>query len=202
MKSDCGLIQERFIDYWDGTADSADRLAVEAHLVECPACAEEFRLWEESSKLIRDMQFGDETIDDEATAVELNQNVMNRIYAEERWFMPALRHSYAFSRGFRLKIGGLLASLMALFFVGFMYTLYERFHANSAPTTGVMETADAYEAGSHVSNVVFIDVPVASLSDPIVLHVSPAMPEYWVAFSLIGVVMTLLTLNWFTRVRA
>ncbi|MBB6735739.1 zf-HC2 domain-containing protein [Cohnella zeiphila] len=202
MKSDCGLIQERFIDYWDGTADSAERLTVEAHLAECPDCAAEFRLWEESSNLIRDMQFDDELYGDDATAAELNQNVMNRIYAEERWFMPALRHSYSFSRGFRLKIGGLLASLTALFLVGFMYTLYERFHASTAPVTGVMETADAYEAGSHVKSSVFVDVPVASLSDPIVLHVSPAMPEYWVAFSLVGVVMTLLILNWFTRVRA
>mgnify|MGYP000851878401 CR=1 FL=1 len=201
MKSDCELIQERFIDYWDGTADSADRLAVEAHLAGCSVCAEEFRLWEESAKLIRDMPLDEELADDE-TAAKLNRQVMNRIYAEQRWFRPALHRTYSFSRAFRLRVGSLLAALTGLFLFGLLYTLYERLHASSAPMTGVLETADAYEIGGRVSNAVFIDVPVASLSEPIVLHASPAMPEYWVAFSLIGVVMTLLIFNWFSRVRA
>lgn len=202
MKSDCGLIQERFVDYWDGAADPADRLLIEEHLEGCPDCAEEFRLWEESTKLIRDMQLDDDYIEDVATAAEVNQNVMNRIYAEQSWFMPAIRRTYAFSGGFRLKVGGMLASLLAVFLCGLGYVIFDRMNGSNSPATGVMETADAYGAGSQMPSSVFVDVPVASLSDPIVLHVNPVMPEYWVAFALLGILVTLLIMNWFSRVRA
>lgn len=202
MKSDCDLIQERFNDYWDGLAEPSERLFIEEHLAVCPACSEEFRLWEESSKLIRDLQLGDALTVDIATAEEVNQNVMQRIYAEQSWFMPAVRRTYSFTGRFRLKVGGLLAAILTIFMGGLFYTVYNRIHGSGAPAGGVMETADAYESGNRLASNMFIDVPVASLSDPIVLHVNPVMPEYWIALSLLGVMMTLLILNWFTRVRA
>ncbi|MNW18862.1 hypothetical protein D3C71_2185930 [compost metagenome] len=47
----------------------------------------------------------------------------------------------------------------------------------------------------------YAEVPVASISDPFVLKVVPAFPQYYVALSLLGLVMALLTLNWLSRTR-
>ncbi|CAM3944533.1 zf-HC2 domain-containing protein [Cohnella lubricantis] len=202
MKDECGLIQERFVDYWEGAADSADRRWIKDHIAVCPNCAEEFRLWEESTKLIRSIQMNDELDVDEAALHAVNRQVMQRIYADQQWSVPLARRSYSFSRAFRLRIGGLLAAIMAIFLSGLLYFTMDRMHSSQASSTGIMEAAGAFHSGSSSSSQLFVEVPVASLSDPIVLRASATMPEYWIALSLLGVMMTLLIMNWFTRVRA
>lgn len=203
MKGECDLVQERFVDYWEGTADPADIRMLKEHLTGCPNCAEEFRLWEESTKLIRDLQLNDDlTVEMTVSADEVNRKVMRRIYAEQNWSTPMARRSYSFSRSFRLRVSGLLAAIMAIFLCGLLYTVMDRMHSPHAPATGIMETANAFHSGSSASNQLLIEVPGASLSDPFVLHAGPTMPEYWVALSLLGVMMTLLIMNWFSRVRA
>lgn len=200
MRSACDRIQDRLADYWDLPEDAPDRREVDEHLEGCTACAEEFRLWEESFALIRELPDAYPPEEEAIAAAEVNRSVMNRIYAEEHWLLPASRRAYAFTGAFRVRVASLLAALLAVFGCGFLYSLYDRSSANNHALTGVMETANALTDRS--GSQLFIDVPVASLSDPIVLRVSPAMPEYWIALSLLGVVMTLLILNWFTRVRA
>lgn len=203
MKGECGLIQERFVDYWEGTAEEADRQQVEKHLAGCTACAEEFRLWEESSRLIRELQLNEEWPEDDAVVDELNRSVMNRIYADQRWSRPLSRRSYVFSGAFRMRVSGLLAAIMAIFLCGLFYTVSDRLHAPHAQASGIMETADAFRTGTHASSSgMLVEVPVASLSDPIVLRANATMPEYWVVLSLLGALMTLLIMNWFSRVRA
>lgn len=202
MKGECDLIQERFVDYWEGTADSADIRWMERHLAVCPNCAEEFRLWEESTKLIRALQISDDLPEDAVSLDEINRKVMQRIYAEQRWSVPLGRRAYAFSKAFRLRVSGLLAVIMAIFLSGLLYFVMDRLHSPHAPSSGIMEAAGAFHSGASSSSQVLVEVPVASLSDPIVLRAGATMPEYWIALSLLGVMMTLLIMNWFSRVRA
>lgn len=203
MKDECGFVQERFVDYWEGTADSADLRLMQEHMAVCPNCAEEFRLWEESAKLIKAVQMNDDLPEITVSADEINQKVMQRIYAEQKWSMPLARRSYSFSKAFRMRVGGLLAAIMAIFLSGLLYFVMDRMHSSQAPSTGVMEAAGAgFHSSASASSSMFIEVPVASLSDPIVLRASTTMPEYWIALSLLGIMMTLLIMNWFSRVRA
>ncbi|MBO9600364.1 MAG: hypothetical protein J7559_21410, partial [Cohnella sp.] len=67
---------------------------------------------------------------------------------------------------------------------------------------GVMDTANAFSSDHGFGSSMHLEVPVASLGDSIMLNVTPAMPQYWVALSMLGIVMTLLILNWLSRVRS
>lgn len=199
----CEQAEELFGIYRDLSEHSPERLLVDIHVRSCPSCAEQFRMWEESADLIRSSPLNDDSPDHEWQAgPTLSDKVMNRIYAEQSWYMPTTRRTYAFSLGFRKQVAGVLAALLALFAVGFIYSAVNRVIGADRDVTGVIETASAFADSHELSNNMNIDVPSASLSEPYVLHVTPAMPEYWVALSMLGMIMTLLILNWFSRVRS
>jgi hypothetical protein len=197
----CEDASEWFGKYRDLPEGSELRLAIDRHIEECGTCAEEFFLWEESALLINEMSAEDIGMDD-TTSHLVSQNVMNRIYSEQSWLMPASRRTYFFTGAFRRKVAGVLAALLAVFIVGFLYTSFGRAQGPDQQLAGVMDTANAFAASHELNSGIHLEVPVASLSDPIMLQVSPSMPEYWVAFSMLGILMTLLILNWFSRVRA
>jgi anti-sigma factor RsiW len=198
----CEQISEWIGEYRDMPGDSPERLAVDLHVAECADCAEEFRLWEESAELIRGLSESDNSEDYVRVPDGVSRQVMTRIYSEQSWYMPAVRRTYAFTFGFRRKVAFTLAALFAVFGCAFLYTAWNRISGGEGNTSGVMETANALATGGDFGHPVTVDVPVASLSDPIVLHVTPLMPEYWVALSMLGMIMTLLILNWFSRVRS
>jgi hypothetical protein len=196
----CEEAGEWFAVYRDLPENSEQRLVIDEHVASCGDCAEEFRIWEESALLIQELSSENTEHEDPIATEWVSHNVMNRIYAEQSWYMPAVRRTYSFSFAFRRKVAGLLAALLALFVCGLLYTLFDR--ASSVNDhSGVMETANAFAISHQVGDGVHLDVPIASLSDPIMLNVSPAMPEYWIALSMLGTIMMLLILNWFSRVR-
>lgn len=197
----CEETGEWFGIYWDLSDDSAERLAVDAHVKGCKSCSDEFRMWEESTQLIHDMPGSDYGQEEPLSTELVNQNVMNRIYTEQSWYMPAVRRTYSFTFAFRKKVAALLAALFAIFICGFLYSSLGQINGNNSDGSGVMETANAFSV-RQFGDGVHLDVPVASLSDPIMLNVTPAMPEYWIALSMFGMIMTLLILNWFSRVRS
>ncbi|MFC5531767.1 anti-sigma factor family protein [Cohnella yongneupensis] len=198
----CDEAGEWFGIYWDLPEDSPERLAVDLHVRSCPTCAEEFRMWEESAAIIQELPEDDRLFEEPATAQIMNENVMNRIYSEQSWFLPPVRRTYAFSYGFKRKIAALLAGLLAVFVSGFLYTTIGNADRSGHDFSGVMDTANAFAASHSFGDNMHLEVPVAGLSDPIMLNVSPAMPQYWIALSMLGIVMTLLILNWLSRVRA
>ncbi len=197
----CEEASEWFSVYRELPESSPERLAVDTHIACCHECAEQFRWWDESADLISQLPIMDEIEASEWQSDSVSRDVMNRIYTEQSWYMPAVRKTYAFTQGFRMKIAVLLSGLFAVFGCAFLYTAWNRLSGGDGHAVGVMETANAFSIGDGVSAQTVV-VPVASLSDPIVLHVSPSMPEYWVALSLLGMIMMLLILNWFSRVRS
>lgn len=198
----CEQAEELFGVYWDLPEHAPDRVLVDIHIQSCAACAEQFRMWEESSDLIRDIP-EDDKLEEEISAYQgMSDKVMSRIYSEQSWFVPTSRRTYSFTSSFRKKIAVVLAGLLAVFFGGFLYSTINRAIGPDSKITGVMETASAFAASHDLNSRVTIEVPTASLSEPYLLHVTPAMPEYWVALSMLGMIMTLLILNWFSRVRS
>jgi len=196
----CEEAAEWFGIYSDLPEDSADKLAVDLHVQSCKSCEEEFRIWEESTLLIHELPLDDETEAVPISSSQINKKVMDRIYTEQSWFMPATRRTYAFTFLFRKRVAGILAALLALFICGFLYTAFGNGMLND--NAAGRESANAFAVSHSYGADIRLDVPVASLSDPILLNVSPAVPEYWIAFSIVGMIMTLLILNWFSRVRS
>jgi hypothetical protein len=195
----CEEAEEWFGIYRDLPEDSAERLTLDLHVKDCKGCTEEFRMWEQSALLIHELPIHDGDNEESISSDWVNQNVMNRIYTEQSWYLPAVRRTYTFSFAYRRKVAGILAALLAVFVCGFLYTSFGHVGGDRS---GVINTASVLSTTHQFDDNVLLDVPLASISDPYMLNVTPAMPEYWVALSMLGMIMTLLILNWFSRVRS
>ncbi|GGF88887.1 anti-sigma factor family protein [Paenibacillus abyssi] len=198
----CHEAQDIFGIYWDLPGDHPDRVAMDKHLVSCEDCSEQFRIWEESEALIRGLS--DEP-NETAPIDHVNRSVMDRIYMEQSWFIPVSERSYQFTASFRRNVTAIIACCLAIFVSGFIYFLFgqqsEGQTAQLAPINGLVDTVNASEGISIVSSEIYEEVPMASISDPLVLKVVPTIPQYWVALSLLGIIMTLLIMNWLSRTR-
>jgi len=198
----CEDVQDKFAIYPDLTEDDQDRIEMEAHLLDCAECSAMFGIWEESESLIR--EFAEEKAVIGPTD-HVTRNVMERIYAEQSWFMPVPSKSYQFSKSFRRNIAIIIAACMAMFACAFFVFVFDY---RDAPTkaemqamTGFIDTANASGEDMFGEFGLYAEVPVASISDPFVLQVVPTFPQYYVALSLLGLVMALLILNWLSRTR-
>lgn len=198
----CNDAQEKFGEYWDLSEQDEVRKAIDRHLLDCKDCAVQFQLWEESEDIIR-------FLSDEAESLgpteHVNRNVMERIYAEQAWLMPVTHKSYHFSKSFRRNIALIIAACMAMFACAFFVFVFDNQESSSkaeiAQLSGLIDTANAAGDGMVISAGFYAEVPVASISDPFVLKVVPAFPQYYVALSLLGIVMALLILNWLSRTK-
>lgn len=198
----CAEVQDKFALYWDMPEDDPDRIEMEAHLLDCQECAELFGVWEESELLIR--EYSEESLPI-GPSDHVRRSVMDRIYAEQSWFMPVPSKSYQFSKSFRRNIAILIAACMAMFACAFFVFVFDY---REAPTkaemqamTGLIDTVNASGDAKMWTAGFYAEVPVASISDPFVLQVVPTFPQYYVALSLLGLVMALLILNWLSRTR-
>ncbi|MBJ6363546.1 anti-sigma factor family protein [Paenibacillus sp. GCM10012307] len=197
----CHEVQESLGVYWDLPVHDPERVAIDRHLQHCNCCMEEFRIWEESEAMIRSAaQQGtaaSEPMDD------ITRSVMDRIYSEQSWMMPIHERRYQISRVFKRNVSAIIACCMAMFVSGFVYFLFgEKTDPSSmAHITGLLDTVNANEGISLISSEFYQEIPVASISDPFVLNVVPTVPQYWVALSILGIIITLLILNWLSRAR-
>lgn len=95
----CDDVQDKFDIFGTLSEEDAEREAMEAHMLDCEHCAEQYHLWEESEELIRKLSEEDEVVS--AQMEHVNRSVMDRIYAEQSWLLPAAQKSYHFSPAFR-----------------------------------------------------------------------------------------------------
>ncbi|MDQ6418216.1 hypothetical protein RB620_02080 [Paenibacillus sp. LHD-117] len=198
----CAEVQDKFAIYWDLSENDQDRIEMEAHLLDCAECSAQFGIWEESENLIREYSEEPMLI---GPSEHITRNVMERIYAEQSWFMPVPSKSYQFSKSFRRNIAILIAGCMAMFACAFFVFVFDY---RDAPTkaemeamTGLIDTVNVSGDNVFSDAGYYAEVPVASISDPFVLKVVPTFPQYYVALSLLGLVMALLILNWLSRTR-
>ncbi|MFF2482179.1 anti-sigma factor family protein [Paenibacillus sp. NPDC058071] len=199
----CEEIQARFSVYLDLAEDDGEREEMEAHLLECEQCAEQFRLWEESESMIHLLSDSAENSETFGPLDHVNRAVMERIYAEDSWLKPVVEKSYHFSKSFRRNLAIVIAGCMAVFACALIFFVTEN-KASTPPEqmaqlTGLMDTANV--SGSSLVITADYEVPVAGVTDPFVLQVVPSYPQYWAALSLLGIVITLLILNWLSRTR-
>ncbi|MCU6708341.1 zf-HC2 domain-containing protein [Paenibacillus sp. J5C_2022] len=197
----CTEAQQRLSEYWDLKEDDEERAAVDSHLTHCAACREEFEIWEASRRLIQDSSVHAETF---GSLEGMNRNVMERIYASTS-LMSVPTKSYKFTKAFKRNISIVIAACMAMFACALFVFVFDGKDAEQpvklSELSGLMETANASTAGAVVKASLYAEIPVASISDPVVLEVVPAFPHYYIALSLIGLILCLLVLNWLARTR-
>jgi len=197
----CEDVQLKLNQYWEMDEEDAERIELEAHLLECEACSNLFHFWDGSVEV--DDLFSDEELTI-GPSEHVNRNVMDRIYAEQSWLLPVAQKSYHFSKAFRRNLAIVIAACMAMCATAFFFFVFEKdsgsAQAQFGQVSGLIETANA-SGGLVIQAGFYAEVPVASISDPFVLKLVPSFPQYYIALSLLGIIMTLLILNWLSRTR-
>jgi hypothetical protein len=206
----CGDIQQLFGVYWDLPDNDLKKQCVNEHIKHCPACAEEFQLWQESVELIKS------AADKPMLPVNapIASNVMKRIYADETWRVPVTDRIYAISYKMRRNFTAIIAFCLALFMFSFLYSIaYEQpaeKHAASSDSSVFGRIGDPVVVASGKSeslDVRSMPSAVASLkgfNEPFTYHVGPihTYRDYLLALSLIGITSALLIMNWLSRTRS
>lgn len=203
----CEDIQERLGIYFDLPEGDEDRIAVDEHIRQCESCREEFHIWEESADLIRLSQ--EETEPVLYSAPMVTDQVMRRIYQQEAWRTPISNRIYSISFALRRKLTIMAAFFVALFLVSFLHTAYNTQHsAEPVPTKdyGINQAAKATINPADSLNVHSMpNTTMASVSptiiDPVKIGPLRSMPDYMLSLSILGLISTLLIMNWLSRTR-
>jgi hypothetical protein len=206
----CSDIQELFGIYWDLPNDDLRRVAVDEHLETCSSCAEEFQIWEESMILIRTA-----ATEEEFTPFEpvVSNKVMNRIYEDESWRIPVSERMYAISYNLRRNLTAMIAFCLALFVFSFLFAIVydgspQSSMASADNSLYDLEAPQALKSsGTESMNGHQLGDAVASLNpsfmEPLRFHVGPihSYPHYLLVVSLLGLVATIIIMNWLSRTR-
>ncbi|SDR80477.1 hypothetical protein SAMN05444162_0081 [Paenibacillaceae bacterium GAS479] len=193
----CEEVQEALGFYWDLPDGDFVKRSVDLHLKHCTACRQEYELWEESERLIREFAFEQE-MEASETAEDVNRAVMERIYAEDQldW---NLRRRFSLSRQLGSRFSAAIAACLAMFTTSMLYVLLDRGNSG-AEATGLLDTANA-SASAMFKASFSSDIPIARVSDPFILSLVPRTPQYWIILSILGLVMTMLMMGWLSRIR-
>jgi hypothetical protein len=199
----CNDVKELLAEYWDLSESDPRRDQVNDHIEHCSDCAEEFVLWEESSNLIQTSS----PLFAEKERPPISNSVMDRIYADESWRMPVPDRIYSISYKLRRNLTAVISFCLALFMIGFLYSIVYEPTPELYSFEGLMPVASAVgdtNSGNGTLSATLQGVPVASISDPFILGMNPikTYPDYMVVISLLGIVIALLIMNWFSRIKA
>ncbi|NRF89725.1 zf-HC2 domain-containing protein [Paenibacillus frigoriresistens] len=207
----CSEIQELFGVYWDLPNDDLRRAAVDEHILTCAECAEEFQIWEESTILIRTAAIESELSDYEPM---VSGKVMNRIYENESWRIPVSERMYAISYTLRRNLTAVIAFCLALFVFSFLFAIvYDGTPQSSIATadnslfdlqapqalkSSGMESMNGHKMGDAVASL------NPSFMEPLRFHVGPihSYPHYLLVVSILGLIATIIIMNWLSRTKA
>ena len=196
----CEDLLELIPDYPELPEGDPRRILVDEHVKECDSCREQLEIWLEGSALIQSAAL--EAPDPVLERVSVSESVMQRIYAEESWRMPVAERLYRIPYRLRIRLLTLVASCLALFGCGVLFRLLPPGTFGPRPSYGIM-SVNALGKSSGFSLTVLEGVPVASIGDPVVLGLSlNHYPDYLLALSLIGIICSILTMNWLARIRS
>jgi hypothetical protein len=198
----CKQVDELLHTYWQLDEENPLRIEIEAHMFECQDCAAKLDLDAGSFPVL---DYDEPVIPDNALPMNsISSSVMKRIYEEETWFMPIATKRYQFTQSFRRNVSIIIASCLAMFSLALFIFIYDYYETSKqiphAKVSGLVDVANA--AVSSTTHTLYTNsIPVASISEPIVMQVVPTFPQYYVALSFVGIVLTLLMMSWFSRTR-
>jgi predicted anti-sigma-YlaC factor YlaD len=203
----CEEIQELLGTYFDLPEDDVRRAAVDQHILECEACREEFRMWEESADLIRLAQ--EEPGPYLYMSPPVADQVMSRIYQSEGWRTPVSNRIYSIPYKLRRNMTAIIAFCLALFMISFVHTLMngEKVAESEASNNyGINQAAKATINPANSLNVHSMSrTTLASagpaIIDPVKIGPIRTVPDYLLSLSILGLISTLLIMNWLSRTK-
>jgi anti-sigma factor RsiW len=197
----CQKFQDQLPMYWDLHREDAMKLEMDNHMQSCETCKSDFAFWQESNQLIHDIPMVEEV----AKTSRLASSVMDRIYSEEKWRAPIHTRSFGFSLAARRNISLAVAFFMALFVISFVASLMHKPAIDTQEYASAQSPATAVSVAIDSTNVASEDnaVLLASVTEPPMIQIKSIndSPNYYVAISLFGMTVALLTLNWLNRVK-
>jgi len=198
----CQDILERLGEYRDLAAGDPLKAEIDRHVRECASCRAEYLFWQQSAELIR-------TVGEPAAyapkAGSVAAKVMARIYETESWRKPVAMHAYSLSWRVRRNVMACFAMCLAFFFASLFFSLAPE--ADPAVRGGEFSiqvvTVVAQGQAPDAKNALFQDSPVVSIG-PTVLFTgkTQTLANVYLAASIVGVIVTLLLMNWLSRLRA
>lgn len=202
----CEEIQELFGIYFDLPEEDERRIMVDRHIEECEACREEFLIWEESADLIRLSQEESEPVFYSSPPV--SDQVMQRIYHSEGWRTPVTDRIYSIPYKLRRNLIAVISFCLALFMFSFVHSLIGEgaIKVDAGDHYGINQAAKAAINPANSLNVhTMTRTTLASvgptLIDPVKIGPIRTVPDYFLALSILGLISTLLIMNWLSRTR-
>jgi hypothetical protein len=200
----CNEVQQLFGIYWDLPEEDERKRIVDRHVGSCSLCGEEFRIWKESTELIRTDSGGAAEVRDSS----VSSRVMGRIYAEEAWRLPVPDRIYTISPKLRRNVLTAFICCLALFGTAFVWSFFSSGNEDAIPISQDTSSFGLHPVaavqGSDPMNAGNMEKAVASLSDPFMLKTGPihTWPDYFLALSIVGTISVLLIMNWLSRTDA
>jgi len=211
----CEDVQDKLPDYADGQLPDVTRRRVDHHLAACSSCRSDYELWKDSSEW---METDKERYHSIAPTKSIVDAVMASILSEEKWAIPFGRK--VFSVTARMRRIGACAAVVLLMLCTF--TLYVNTsnaeQANSLLIGGevlamgkqaqVVTSSMQTEDGTYIvesDQLVSEGQPLANATASIVPMDGKQgaseyeSPNYAVVLSVFGILVTVLTMSWFTR---
>lgn len=221
----CDKFGEQLGLYWELSDNDPIKIQLKDHIRTCNDCADQFRLLDESRELIKEVMpeetadTGKESVRLDSFSSHVSEHVMKRIYQEESWRMPVTDKMYSISFKMRRNITILIAFFLALFIISFIHfafidteeTIPVPYGASSDvgldEFSGLIPVASASGKVTNTNASLFDNIQgmdVASIQDPLILKIGtdPTSPDYLLIFSILGMAVTILIMNWFSRIRS
>jgi hypothetical protein len=136
----------------------------------------------------------------------MSERVMSRIYRDESWRVPVANRIYRISYRTRRLLTLTLSFFLAMMSMSLYFAMTDSQPEQEVVFAPIVPVASAESGGGLqlTSGSVLEGIPVASISDPLLITFGSVDtgPNYWLALSLLGLVSTLLIMNWLARIRA
>lgn len=207
----CEQVQSWMPEYWDEQLSPLQTCHLENHVKQCSGCRQEYEIWEESEKLIRNSSA---EFHSEKLQFTISDQIMSRIYAENPWAAPLSVRSTGLSHRIRLWMTGVSAILFIVFLTSLFFTTsmpsasesYGKDIFGSQPIIGIhsVGSAQASDKGEDSAEGQSLYGAVASIGEPALLPEHPGLigKSYYIALSLFGILITVMGMTWLNRARA
>jgi len=214
----CEEVQELLPDYAENLLNEVARRRVDNHLASCSSCRADYKWWKESGDWIKADREEYYSVTPSRSIVDA---VMARILSEEKWAIPIGRKIFTVTAKMR-RLGASAAVILLMLFSFTLYLnsspaeqanalvidgeLMEIGNAKTQVISSSMQSEDdgtyVVEVGPHFGQEEQLASATASIiplaADPV--SSEPSKPNYSIVFSVFGILVTVITMSWLTRV--
>jgi hypothetical protein len=202
----CDEFIERMPEYWEEELTELQRFKLDQHRKSCISCQQEYLFWEESGKLISS---SGKDFEQPAKPFTISQDVMSRIYSEQRWAEPVNRRPFILSDQFRGWVSIISAVMFILFAAGVLFSSLLAEDATIASSSADHQWIGVQPVGtattmktSQAQGELFYGV-VASIGEPAILPPEEnwVRKSFAISLSLLGLTFIVGFMSWISRAK-